>query len=181
MEKDDATSITAGENNERAKEDDDKVWTFTSHSPGMKYCSLAVMGKRKRDGCQWGKSGLHSRGDAMRHIYTQSLYMTKHDWRYVTAVSREARGYLRVHGNVDKKKTVMMLIGGKYLAVAREEWHEGKTETVRKTGRKGKKKKWSKKKKMGEKHVDSCLRRLRPNKRGYKEVWNLSSVQCQTA
>jgi len=22
------------------------------HSPGMKYCSLAVMEKRKRDGCQ---------------------------------------------------------------------------------------------------------------------------------
>lgn len=30
----------------------------------------------------------------------------------------------------------MMLKGGKYLAVAREEWHEGKRETVRKKEKK---------------------------------------------
>lgn len=47
-------------------DDDDRCKRFTSHSPGMKYCSLAVMEKRKRDGCQWGLGSIAA--DAMRHI-----------------------------------------------------------------------------------------------------------------
>lgn len=49
----------------------------------------------------------------------------------------------------------MMLKGGKYLAVAREEWHEGKRETVRKKEKK--KDKDQKMEKKERKHMDSLL------------------------
>lgn len=59
--------------------------------------------------------------------------MTSGVWQ----LNREAYRTISVYGNVDEP--VMTLKVGKYLAVAMEEWHERKKETVRKEKKKEKK------------------------------------------
>lgn len=103
-----------------------KVWTFTSHSPGMTYCSLAVTEETKRGGCQ---SGVHSCGIAMHqngHIYMYKAYI----WRQMTTcwLNREAGDCLCSwqYGETVIQKKVANI----WLLLRK--WHEGTKKRKRK-------------------------------------------------
>lgn len=93
-----------------------------SHSPGMMYCSLAVMEKRKRDVCQWSTQ--------LRCCYaSQQSYIDTYIW-------------LKAHDSTTGKQRetpLSMWRCDKYLVVAKDERRGWKMETVteiKQTGRK---------------------------------------------
>lgn len=95
----------------------------------MKYCSLAVMEKRKRDGCQWGLCRIA--GVMLCVIYKAYI------WQHIWHLSKEAWGCLCIW-----QCRQWWFKGDKYLAVARKEWYK---ESER--GWKRRPKEWKKKKK----------------------------------
>lgn len=85
-------------------------------------------------------------------IYRKLIY--DDTWIKVHDNKTEKPRTISVNGNVEKQAT--MLKDGKYLAVAKEEWHEGKRETGRKKKGQGQKKG----RKEREKHMYSLLQQI---------------------